>query len=296
MQKEIWNGLLIFATASEAGSFTAASRQLGTTPSAVSHAIKKLEQQLETRLLHRSTRSIAATEAGLRLLAELAPTLKTLNQTIDSIGEHGDQVSGRIRLTCHRVAAQYSLMPRIADFMQAYPGVFVDIDINDRLVDFIAEGFDAGVRRNEALSPDMIAVRIDQPTKLHYVASPTYLANFGTPENPQALNRHRCIGYRFLSASTLFPWTFVNGTEEYSVNPQFHLILNDAELLLHAALNHCGIVCLVEEQALPWLKNGQLVEVFENSTPTLQANYLYFSGRDLVPSALRAFIDFMKCE
>lgn len=296
MQKEIWNGLLVFATACEAGSFTAASRQLGTTPSAVSHAIKKLETQLEARLLHRSTRSIAATEAGLRVLAELAPTLKTLNRTIDSIGGQSDQVSGRIRLTCHRISAQYSLIPRIADFMQAYPGVFVDIDINDRLVDFIAEGFDAGVRRSEELSPDMIAVRIDQPTRMYYVASPGYITQFGTPENLHALNQHRCIGYRFLSANTLFPWTFVNDTEEYSVNPQFHLILNDAELLLHAALNDCGIVCLVEEQAFPWLQNGQLVEVFEKKAPTLPANYIYFSGRELVPTALRAFIDYMKCD
>ncbi|WP_346839722.1 LysR family transcriptional regulator [Microbulbifer sp. SAOS-129_SWC] len=295
MKKEIWNGLLVFAAACEAGSFAAASRQLGTTPSAVSHAVKKLEKQLETRLLHRSTRSIAATEAGLKLLSELAPTLKTLNQTIDSIGEHTNEVSGRIRITCHHIAAKYSLIPRMSDFMQAYPNVFVDLDMNDRLVDFIAEGFDAGIRPSEKLSPDMIAVRIDQPKKLYYVASPTYLANFGTPENPRALNQHRCIGYRFISANTLYPWTFVNSTEEYSVNPKFHLVLNDAELLLQAALNDCGIVCLVEEQVIPWLQNGQLVEVFENSAPTLPANYLYFSGRDLVPTALRAFIDFMKC-
>ena len=171
MKREIWSDLIVFAKACQHGSFTAASRELKISPSAVSHTIKKLEARLETRLLHRSTRSIAPTELGQKLLEELEPAIKTLDATIDTFNIDSMQPKGRIRITSHKIAVKYTLLSRLKEFASQYPLIIVEINIDDGLVDFISEGFDAGIRRYESVAPDMIAVKIDESDQLIYVAS-----------------------------------------------------------------------------------------------------------------------------
>lgn len=294
MKRETWNDLAVLAAVGEAGSFTAAGRSLGISPSAVSHIIKGLEERLGIRLLHRSTRSVAPTEAGARLLATLGPALANLDDVLDDLREQRARPAGRVRVTAHRTAALYTLLPKMRKFGADYPEVAVEISIDDSLVDFIAAGYDCGVRRSEVLDPDMIAVRIDHGTRLAYVAAPSYLAEAGWPVAPNDLLRHRCVNYRFDSSGELFRWPFRSSDEQILVDVPAFLVFNDADTLVNAALDGCGIACLTEEQACSHVEAGRLERLFEEQSPHLPANYLYYSGRRHVPAALRVLVEALR--
>jgi DNA-binding transcriptional LysR family regulator len=294
MKRETWNDLAVLAAVDEARSFTAAARSLGISPSAVSHIVKGLEERLGMRLLHRSTRSVAPTEAGAQLLAALGPARANLDAVLGTLGEQKDRPAGRVRITSHRMAAQYALLPKMPKFGRDFPEVAVEISVDDSLVDFISAGYDAGVRPSEVLDPDMIAVRIDQGARLAYVAAPSYLAEAGEPEAPGDLLRHRCVNYRFGRSGELYRWPFDLAGEQMLVDVPSQLVFNDSNMLLSAAVEGCGIACLTEDQALGHIAAGRLVRLFEGQSPQLPANYLYYSGRRLVPPPLRAFLDFIK--
>lgn len=296
MKREIWSDLIVFAKACQYGSFTAASKELDISPSAVSHTIKKLEARLETRLLHRSTRSIAPTESGQKLLEQLEPAIQTINATIKTFDIDSMEPKGRIRITSHSVAAKYTLLFRLKEFMAQYPKIIIEIDIDDSLVDFISKGFDAGIRRYESVAPDMIAVQIDKPDQLVYVASPSYISHKGVPSSPEDLQNHCCITYRFKTSGSLFGWPFIKDGREYKIAPTPSLIVNDTDMLLNAALEGYGIACITKKQAQTALDNGDLCQIFNDQYTVLPANYLYFSGRDHLPHALRAFVDFLKVD
>lgn len=294
MDREIWNHLIIFAEVSRQGSFTKASNELGVSPSAISHVIRKLEDKLDIRLLHRSTRSLSLTEEGARLLEKLGPSIVMLNETISSIQEAKEDVSGKIKLTSHRVGAEQTILSKLADFSSKYPHVNIELDINDGLIDFIAAGFDAGIRRGESLDQDMIAVPLDADDQLVYVASPQYLESNGVPQEPRDVLKHQTISYRFLSSGSLFLWPFHKAEEGFRIDPLSSLILNDADLLVKAALTGFGIACVTERQAAQYIQSGQLQKIFSDYRTHISRNYLYFSGRRHIPAALRVFIDFMK--
>ena len=294
MQREIWSDLIVFAKVCQYGGFTAASKELNISPSAVSHSIKKLEARLKTRLLHRSTRSVAPTESGQKLLAELEPAINTLDTTITAFNSENLQPTGRIRITSHKVAAKYTLLPRLKIFLAQHPNITVEIDINDGLIDFISEGFDAGIRRSESLSLDMIAVQIDEPDQLIYVASPSYVDNMGLPSSPRELGNHSCIAYRFKTSGALSSWPFNENGREYKVVTKPTLIVNDIDSLVDAAVEGCGIACITKRQAQTALDNGNLCQVFADQSTFIPANFIYFSGRRHLPQALRAFVDFLK--
>jgi len=294
MDREIWNNLIIFAEVSRQGSFTKASRELGISPSAISHVIRKLEAKLDTRLLHRSTRSLSLTQEGASLLDKLDPSIVTLDETINGLLECKDEVSGRIKITSHRVAAEHAIMPRMTAFRVAFPQVTVELDINDGLIDFIAAGFDAGIRRGESLEQDMIAVPLDNNDQLIFVASPQYLQNHGEPAHPEELSRHHTISYRYVTSGAVFPWPLNQGGETSAFSPNSNLVLNDTELLITAAVNGFGIACITRQQANEHLASGRLQEVLHTYCTEVARNYLYFSGRRHIPAALRVFIDFMK--
>lgn len=294
MKREIWSDLIVFAKVCQYGGFTAASKELNISPSAVSHTIKKLEARLETRLLHRSTRSIAPTEAGQKLLAELKPAITSLDTTIDTFNGEGLQPAGRIRITSHKVAATYALLPRLKDFLSQYPLITVEVDINDGLIDFISEGFDAGIRRYESVASDMIAVQIDRPDELIYVAAPAYISSNGMPSAPIDLHNHSCITYRFKTSGALFSWPFTDNGREYKIVTTPTIIVNNTDMLLEAALDGYGITCVTMSQARTALDNGELCRLFTDQSTVIPANFIYFSGRNHVPHTLRAFIDFLK--
>lgn len=294
MKRETWNDLVVLAAVGEAGSFTAAARSLGISPSAVSHIVKRLEERLGIRLLHRSTRSVAPTEVGARLLATLSPAVDNLDDVLDALGEQRAHPAGRVRVTAHQTAALYTLLPKMRKFGADYPEVTVEVSIDDNLVDFIAAGYDAGVRRSEVLDPDMIAVKIDHGTRFAYVAAPSYLAEMGSPTAPNDLLRHRCVNYRFDSSGELFRWPFESNGEQVLVDVPAALVFNDADMLVSAALDGCGVACLIEDQARSHLEAGRLKRLFGEQSPNLPANYLYYSGRRQVPAPLRALLEALR--
>lgn len=294
MERETWNDLIVFATVCEQGSFTAASITLEISPSAVSHIVKKLERRLAVRLLHRSTRSVSPTEAGKRVLADLQPAILNLNETLQLIDTEQKDISGTVKITTHRTAALYTLLPRLAEFKNAYPQVKPEIHIDDSLVDFIKSGFDAGIRRSESLSPDAIAVQIDKPVRLAYVAAPSYIDNVSPIKNVEDLLHQTCINYRYSSSKKIFPWPFILDEESIEVTVPSDIVFNDTDLLLQAAVQGCGVACVTEDQAKEEIYNGRLKRIFEEFSPLLPPNYIYYMGNKNVPAALRAFIDFYR--
>ena len=294
MRRETWNDLAVLAAVVEAGSFTGAGRALGVSPSAVSHALRGLEERLGMRLLNRSTRSVAPTQAGERLLAALRPAVASVEEAVAVLEQQRSRPAGRVRITAHRSAVLFTLLPRLPEFTRVYPEVEVELWIEDGLVDIVAAGFDAGIRKANVLQPDMISVRIDDGNNHAYVASPVYLAKAGTPQVPLDLLEHRCINYRLTSSKALYRWPFARAGERVLVDVPGQLVFNDTEASLRAALAGCGVAVTIEEQARPYLVSGQLMAVLPDWTPSEEPNFLYYAGRRNVPPALRAFIDAMR--
>jgi DNA-binding transcriptional LysR family regulator len=277
MRRETWNDLAVLAAVAEAGSFTGAGRKLGVSPSAVSHALRGLEERLGARLLNRSTRSVASVAAAVSV-----------------IEQRRSRPAGRVRITAHRGAALFTVLPRLPAFIRAYPEIEVELWMEEGLVDIVAAGFDAGIRKANVIQPDMISVRIDDGNDDVCVASPAYLAERGTPRLPADLLEHRCINLRLPSSKALYPWSFERAGERVLVEGPGQLVFNDMEAGLRAALAGCGIAIALEAQARPFIAANELVPVLPEWTPVDGPNYLYYAGRRNVPPALRAFIDAMR--
>lgn len=294
MDRETWADAAIFAAIAEAGSFTRAGVRLGVSASALSHRIRAMEARIGVRLLNRTTRSVKPTEAGERLLATLRPAIREVDEAMTALGAERDRPAGRVRITTHRSAAFDLVLPRLGGFAQAYPDIRVEVVVDDGLADIVAQGFDAGIRRRPSLEQDMISVRLDDGVPLRLVASPAYLARFGTPETPQDVLAHRCLSYRLPTAGSLYPWTFARDGETMSLEPPQSFLTNDIEVLCDAARAGLGLAWITAVQAAPHLASGALVSVLEDWCPHLPPNYLYYAGRRHLPPALRLFIDTMK--
>jgi DNA-binding transcriptional LysR family regulator len=294
MKREIWNDLTVLMAVAEARSFTRAAAALGLSPSAVSHAMRALEARLGVRLLNRTTRSVSPTAAGEQLLTTLRPTIANLDEVVAALKQQRDRPAGRIRLSAHRTAALHAVLPRLKPFSALYPDITVEVVVDDGLVDIVAAGFDAGIRRAEVLEPDMISVRLDEGVRLAYVAAPDYLAHAGPVLTPADLLQHRCINYRYASSTRIHRWSFERGGETIHVDAPGNLIFNDVDLLLEAALAGCGLACVTEDQAAAHLRAGSLRQVLADFTPRLPPNYLYYAGRRHVPAPLRALIEALR--
>ena len=281
----------MFAAIAEAGGFTPAARRLGVSPSALSHAMRGLETRLGVRLLNRTTRSVAPTEAGERLLTGLQPAMAGVAEALASLAEGRDRPAGRVRISAHRTAALHSLLPRMPAFMAAYPEVTVELAVEDGLVDIVAGRFDAGVRHVHVLEQDMISVRIDDGYRLVVAASPGYLAAQGTPGTPADLLGHRCLNYRYTSSGRTHRWAFERDGEALHIDTPAGFVSNDTDVLLAAAIGGCGVACLTEPQAAAAIASGALVGVLADWCPALPPNYLYYPGRQSVAPGLRAFIN-----
>lgn len=295
MQRDDWSALATFAAIADAGSFTAAAARLGVTPSACSHALRALEARLGLRLLHRTTRSVAPTEAGEHLLATIRPALRDVAGALDRLGALRDQPAGPLRITAHRTAAQFVLMPHLATFASRFPAVTLELAVDDGLVDIVAGRFDAGVRHEQMLDTDMISVRISQPERATIVASPAYLAQAGTPATPDALRTHRCLSLRHETAGTLRRWAFEADGRQFTMDPPTTFACNDPALLVQAALDGMGIATALPSQVAPHLASGALVPLLKPWCPVVPGNHLYYPGRRHVGAALRAFIDTVRC-
>lgn len=294
MDRETWADAAVFAAIAEAGSFTRAGTRLGVSASALSHRMRALETRLGVRLLNRTTRSVKPTEAGERLLASLRPAIRDLDEALIALGADRERPAGRVRVTTHRSAAFDLILPKLSAFAETYPDIRLEVVIDDGLADIVAQGFDAGIRRRPSLEQDMISVRLDDGVPLRLVASPAYLASFGTPDTPRDVLGHRCLSYRLPTAGSLYPWTFERAGESLSIEPPQSFLTNDIEVLSDATRSGLGLAWITAAQAAPHLASGALVSVLEDWCPVLPPNYLYYAGRRHLPAPLRAFIDAMK--
>lgn len=294
MDRETWNDLAVFAAIVEAGGFTRAGAALGVTASALSHRMRLMEARMGMRLLNRTTRSVAPTEAGERLLASLRPAMAEVDAALVALDTDRAKPAGRVRVTAHRSAAFRLVLPRLPGFTAAYPDVTVELVVDDSLVDIVRAGFDAGIRRLPSLEQDMVSVRLDDGVRLTIVASPDYLRAFGTPQTPSDLQSHRCLNYRLPTAGSIYRWTFERDGQTTTMDAPGAFLTNDIDMLCEGAVAGLGLACVIETQAAPRLATGELVSVLDDWRPRLPPNYLYYAGRRNPPPALRVFIDAMK--
>ena len=289
--------LAAFAGVVRHGGFRGAARATGTSASRLSEAIRRLEARLGVRLLHRTTRSVTATDAGARLLARLRPALDDLDQALDVVNEWKDKPAGRLRLNVP-ISASRLVLPRIVPaFLAAYPDVELEVVAEERFVDVLAEGFDAGIRYGERLEGDMVAIPIGPRTqRFAAAASKPYLERHGRPRHPRDLLRHACFRGKFASGSSP-PWEFVRAGESVKVEVRGPLVVglgSAVDLAVDAAIAGAGIVYLFEEWLQPHFTRGELEPVLASWWPSFPGPFLYYAGRRHLPAPLRAFVDFVK--
>ncbi|MFD1950329.1 LysR family transcriptional regulator [Sphingomonas arantia] len=294
MDRDLWSGLAVFEAIVEAGSFARAATRLGLSASALSHAMRSLETKLGVRLLDRTTRSLAPTPAGDELLLRLRPAIASVAGALEDLDGARERPAGRIRVSAHRVAAIYAVLPRLADFARAFPDIAVELVVDDGFVDIVADRFDCGVRHAQTLQADMISVRISAPVPLVFVAAPAYLAGRVAPVDPDDLGAHRCLCYRYTSSGVVHRWAFERDgrTTERAVRGDF--ITNDVDVMRDAALAGLGVTCLPLPHAALQLAEGSLVEVLAGWAPVLPPNHLYYPSRRQPTAAFRAFVAAMR--
>ena len=282
--------LEVFLAVARHGSFARAAASRGVGPSALSHVIRGLEETLGIRLFNRTSRSIALTEAGRHLLERIGPALGDVADALDGIEAFRGRPAGLLRLNVPRVAIPLIIEPMLGRFLATYPEIRLEIASFDGLVDIVAEGFDAGIRRDRRLAAGMIAVPMGPPRRFAVVASPAYLAGREPPVVPQDLHVHRCIERRYPSG-TRYAWEFARGDDALEIEVSGPLIVDDSTLMIRAALDGVGLALVYESLVADQLANGALVRLLEDWCPALPRFFLYYPGRRQVPPPLRAFID-----
>lgn len=285
--------LRAFVAIVEHGSFARAAAHLGISPSTLSQTIRDLEERLSVRLLNRTTRSVAPSEVGIRFLTRLLPALKDLDAAVSDVAASRDTVTGALRINTTRLAAIHHLAPLIAPFAAAFPDVGIDIVAEDRLVDIVAGGFDAGVRLGEKLEQDMVAVKLSGDVEMMVVAAPSYLDRFGIPHSPRDLQRHRCLNCRWPTDQSLYRWEFERKDEKVEVAVEGPVIVNEPEMLARVAADGAGIAYLFEHQVRDLVSRGKLVHMLKEWTPSFPGFYLYYPSRRQMAAPLRAFLDFV---
>jgi len=294
MKRGDLDDLAAFAVVAEHGSFTRAAAQLGMTQSALSHAMKVLETRLGVRLLSRTTRSVATTEAGETLLRSLRPALEDIATGLRAAGALGERPSGTLRITATKHAALTVLMPALPKFHEACPEVRVELITEDALTDIVANRFDAGIRFGELVEKDMIAIRIGPDLEMAVVGTPDYLARHPPPKSPRELAAHRCISYWNARSGGIMPWEFEAKGRPLEVRPEGTLVFNDGDLILEAALAGRGLGYVFEDTASAHLAAGRLVRVLARWCPPFPGYYLYHSSRRHTPPALAALVGVLR--
>ncbi|NNG69694.1 LysR family transcriptional regulator [Rhizobium laguerreae] len=285
--------LAVLAAVSEHRSFRAAAKELLVAPSAISHAISSLEESLGVRLLARTTRSVAPTEEGRLLLERLRPALDEIDIALEAARDTRAKPAGNLRITAPRFASDLLLAPRLGDFLNLYPDITLEIANEDGFTDIVKESFDAGIRLEESLEADMIAVRVSPDLTTVIAASPEYFEHHPKPEHPRDLVRHRCIKRRFTNGS-IYRWEFEKDGQELVVSVDGPLVVSEDRLALLAALNGAGLAYLFDMRVNAELASGKLVRVLEDWCAPYAGPFLYYPTRRQMRPALRAFIDFFR--
>jgi DNA-binding transcriptional LysR family regulator len=288
--------LTAFVTVARAGGFREGARAGGGSASSLSEAVRRLETRLGVRLLNRTTRSVAPTEAGARLLERLGPALGEVEAALDVVNGFRDRPAGTLRLNVPLSAARLVLPAIVPPFLAAYPEIRLELVVEDGFVDMLAAGCDAGIRYDERLEQDMIAVPIG-PRRQRFAtaAAPSYLDRRGRPDHPRDLLAHECLLGRFPSGSLTAPWEFEREGEIVRVDPSGPLIVRvgASDLTIAAAVAGTGIIHLFEDWLRPQLESGALEPVLEPWWQVFSGPFLYFPGRRHLPAPLRAFVDFI---
>ncbi|OAT45546.1 LysR family transcriptional regulator [Proteus hauseri ATCC 700826] len=291
MLKDNFNELQIFFAVAKERSFTKAAAKLGVSQSALSHAVKTLEERLNTRLLTRTTRSVAATEMGEKMIACLEPQLTDLSHKLEAIIQLNGTASGNIRLSAGEHAARSLLWPKLKPFLRTYPDVNVERVVDNGFVDIVDGGFDAGVRLGESVDKDMVAIRIGPDMRLAIVGSPSYFESQGIPQTPHELQHHRCINMRLPTAGGLYHWEFEKEGKSLRVRVEGQLTFNLLSERIDAALSGFGVACVPEDTIQSAVKSGDLIQVLRDWCPTFSGYYLYYPSRKQHPPAFALLID-----
>lgn len=285
-----------FAEVARARSFRGAAYVRGVSASSLSDAVRRLEARLGVRLLNRSTRSVTPTEAGARLLERLGPALADVAAALDAVHATDDAPAGTLRLNVPSIAARHILPPLLSRFLHAHPRIRVEVIAEDTFIDVLAAGFDAGIRYEERLQGDMIAVPIGPRTQRFVVAgAPSWFAVHGHPQHPRDLDPAHCIGHRFASGLTI-PWEFERDGQIIRIPPAGRVIASIIEIELRAAIDGLGLIASFEDFLRPALKTGQLETVLIDWCPPFPGPSLYYPSRRQMPAPLRAFVDFLKAQ
>ena len=294
---EQFGDLAAFVSVAHAGGFREAARGGGASASGLSEALRRLETRLGVRLLHRSTRSVVPTEAGARLLDRLGPALAEVEAALDVVNGFRDRPAGTLRLNVPASAARLVLPALVPPFLAAYPDIRMDVVVEESFVDVLAAGCDAGIRYEERLEQDMIAIPIGpRRQRMATAAAPGYLEARGRPRHPRDLLQHACLRGRFASGA-MPPWEFQRKGEVVTVDPEGPLIVRvsgGVELAVDAALAGCGVIHLFEDWLRPHLASGALEPVLESWWQPFTGPFLYYPGRRHLPAPLRAFVDFVQ--
>ncbi len=293
MRPDQLGDLAIFAAIAAERSFTRAARRLGVTQSALSQTMKRLEGQLGFRLLARTTRSVAPTAAGERLLATLAPTLAGLDEDIAALSHAQGAAIGTVRITTGKHAAATLLWPMLPAFMRRHPGIEIEVCVDNQMTDVVAGRYDAGIRLGERLEKDMIALAVGPPLRVAVVAAPRYLSDHPAPMKPADLTRHRCIAYADAQGD-LSPWSFERNGHAVTVTPGRGPVFNDGDLLVAAAIEGFGILYILEDLVAAPIADGRLIRLLEPWCEPFAGYHLYYPDRkgttafELFKDALRA--------
>ncbi|AYG68428.1 MULTISPECIES: LysR family transcriptional regulator [unclassified Rhizobium] len=275
------------------GGFRAAARELGMSPSALSHAVAALEERLSVRIFNRTTRSVTLSEAGERFVADIAPALAVIDRAIEDAGGSSGSVSGTLRLNMAPGAARMLLVPLILEYGRRYPNVDVEIVTDNALVDVIGKGFDAGIRLAETVPTDMVAIPIVPTLRSLVVGSPAYFSNRPRPLVPGDLLQHRCIRAR-MASGRLYRWEFERHGQAILIDAPGSLTLDASDLLLSAALDGVGLAYISEASIADHIDAGNLISVLEDWSPPYPGLSLYFAQRRQMPARLRALIDLIR--
>jgi DNA-binding transcriptional LysR family regulator len=294
MRSGDFSELVGFVAVGQELSFRRAAMRMGVSPSALSHTIRRLEERLGVRLLNRTTRSVALTEAGLSLFARLVPVFAELDAAEESATLFREQLVGTVRVNVPSLAAYLLFGEGLGRFTREFPGVHLEITVEDGFTDVVAAGFDAGIRLGETVHRDMIAVRVTPDLRVAVVGSPAYFTSRGVPVTPEDLHQHDCLNYRWSVSGAVYRWKFAKDEQVKEIEVKGPLTMNDTSLMVAAALEGAGLVCLLEGRVREHLESGRLVRVLEDWCAPFPGFFLYYPSRRQMPQALRALIAYLQ--
>jgi DNA-binding transcriptional LysR family regulator len=294
MKPAVLPHLQVFLDVARLRSFTAAARELGVSTAAASHSVRQLEAQLGVVLLTRTTRSVALTEAGRRLVESAGPGLGQAFEALKEVTARPGEVVGRLRLTVPGIAVPLVISPVLPTFRERHPRVELDIVLEGRLVDIVAEGYDAGVRLHETIERDMVQVRLTDAFRFVVVAAPSYLAKHGTPQKPEDLLRHECLTFRMGATGALYAWELERGKRNWRVPVRGSVVTNDNAFILSMAEQGLGLAYAFEPAVVEQLRDRRLVRVLEAYAPEVPGFFLYYPSRAQRSGPLRLFVETAK--